>query len=1301
MWRATELRVLYSWFAVTTEGGQFRWKHWGAQLDPTGRLPLEFVSRTWHLALALGLGKDMNDVAKEGLAAHFRPLHVSAMVELPAVPGAAAELQAGSPNTRAIQKEVVDRLVVEREEKKMRARLVVSQWSGGNVRLNEPKPADSEETARLYETRHALEGMDFRQFVRFLRAIELGKAPQRALWSFLLYEEEGVVYPGTLMQLGKAVAPVLLEDPNSAKLEDEGVKIVAAVSSFFGNRVKMSLQEWLEACHGSEQIFTSRLKNAAITSGLGLFPTVTHKVEQLKQHAANFSCQGRLWSGRTQYKVRVENGYLFMVLASKEKEVDGFSESYRLVDTQVNIDPKHRSRFDVALENGEKFRFDAGTEASAKQWVNAILTNVAPSDSCYRFESFAKRRDNVDVKWYVDGKDYFADLLLVLRAAETEILITDWSMSPEIYLERESRDANARLDLTLIAKARAGVKVHIMLWWQSSMATQGTVNANYVVRRFKDIPNISVVLHPSGTFPSKWSHHQKSVIVDRAMGFCGGIDLCYGRYDDRNHDLADECHLSTRFPGKDFYNPGISACDNLHAPWEEKLDRYVHPREPWHDIQMGVNGGCAADLARNFLHRWNHHVKETGLPLAAMAPSSDDGSELPPPKFDFWRKTATEVNTAQILRSLSKWSGNHKTEQSIYKGYLYAIEHAEHFIYVENQFFISSQGPVLNKIAQALFQRVDRAISAKKKFLVTIVLPFHPEGSFDATATRILYKLVFKTIRYLKREMERAHPLSRFGDYFQFGSPIKNAKIGERFFLQLIYVHSKLMIVDDRLVICGSANINDRSMLGDRDSELAIYVEGKLDVASRMGGEEYMVSGFAHSLRVSLWMEHLGLDPKYEHAVRDPCSQTAFEFWTGIAEFNENILKPIVDLTPADLFGIISTGVPAQVKRHRIAAPHFHHGRELRDLLHERDISQDSDSDYSEDADTQAIATGDSTEGNGKGKEEADGVTPPTITSGPVEEESAELTGWLEIQRFDDNVGGKPIMDHFFSELGATRIRMKESKSDALIRREVKLTPSMHVKEWSGAPFGFSVTDDEAARCFAAESDAERHRWMTALRKSLSGVRRRMMRMGGPAPGALAGVFRDGHLLDTAREFLIMDGVVPTEHKEHTSLLLKHDTVSPEDNLASPRVIALEGPTPEESDKSETGRPVDVEGEYRDEEEGEDSQVPAEGHDNNRPPRRARGRKRDEVKEALDKTTDAVHHAVVTVGEGLEHAGHAMRDEASHLKEKAKRFFKAFTHTRVEKRLTRLQGHLVPYPIDYVPRIATDLMYAAPMDIFT
>ena len=44
----------------------------------------------------------------------------------------------------------------------------------------------------------------------------------------------------------------------------------------------------------------------------------------------------------------------------------------------------------------------------------------------------------------------------------------------------------------------------------------------------------------------------------------------------------------------------------------------------------------------------------------------------------------------------------------------------------------------------------------------------------------------------------------------------------------MIYVHSKMIIVDDKIVIIGSANMNYRSMTGDRDSEIGIVIEGRI-----------------------------------------------------------------------------------------------------------------------------------------------------------------------------------------------------------------------------------------------------------------------------------------------------------------------------------------------------------------------------------------------------------------------------------------------------------------------------------------
>jgi len=70
---------------------------------------------------------------------------------------------------------------------------------------------------------------------------------------------------------------------------------------------------------------------------------------------------------------------------------------------------------------------------------------------------------------------------------------------------------------------------------------------------------------------------------------------------------------------------------------------------------------------------------------------------------------------------------------------------------------------------------------------------------------------------------------------------------------ELIYVHSKLLIVDDCKVIIASANINDRSMLGSRDSELGIVVEDTRTVESRMDNKPYQAGAFACSLRKSLF----------------------------------------------------------------------------------------------------------------------------------------------------------------------------------------------------------------------------------------------------------------------------------------------------------------------------------------------------------------------------------------------------------------------------------------------------------------
>jgi hypothetical protein len=68
------------------------------------------------------------------------------------------------------------------------------------------------------------------------------------------------------------------------------------------------------------------------------------------------------------------------------------------------------------------------------------------------------------------------------------------------------------------------------------------------------------------------------------------------------------------------------------------------------------------------------------------------------------------------------------------------------------------------------------------------------------------------------------------------------------------------MIVDDRVVVIGSANINDRSLKGDRDSEICAVISGGPRVLSDMGGRPWPCGLFAHTFRRQLWEEHLGLE---------------------------------------------------------------------------------------------------------------------------------------------------------------------------------------------------------------------------------------------------------------------------------------------------------------------------------------------------------------------------------------------------------------------------------------------------------
>ena len=99
---------------------------------------------------------------------------------------------------------------------------------------------------------------------------------------------------------------------------------------------------------------------------------------------------------------------------------------------------------------------------------------------------------------------------------------------------------------------------------------------------------------------------------------------------------------------------------------------------------------------------------------------------------------------------------------------------------------------------------------------------------------------------------------------------------------ELIYIHSKLMIIDDNTVILGSANINDRSMLGKRDSELALIFRDRKREKIHLNGRILEPGPFASSMRHTLFREHMGLMEGQEGEGVDLRDITCDSFYKGV-----------------------------------------------------------------------------------------------------------------------------------------------------------------------------------------------------------------------------------------------------------------------------------------------------------------------------------------------------------------------------------------------------------------------------------
>ncbi|XP_076929907.1 phospholipase D zeta 1-like [Bidens hawaiensis] len=298
-------------------------------------------------------------------------------------------------------------------------------------------------------------------------------------------------------------------------------------------------------------------------------------------------------------------------------------------------------------------------------------------------------------------------------------------------------------------------------------------------------------------------------------------------------------------------------------------------------------------------------VDEQGRSNLNRAGSSDETGQVGP------RVTCR----CQIIRSVSLWSaGTSQVEESIHNAYCALIEKAEHLVYIENQFFISGLSGddiIRNRVLESLYKRILQAHNENQRFRVIVVIPLLPgfQGGLDdagAASVRAIMHWQYRTISRGPNSI--LHTLSdRIGpkvhDYISFYGLRSYGKISEDGLLatSLVYVHSKIMIIDDKTAIVGSANINDRSLLGLRDSEIGVLIEDKEVVESYMGGNPYRAGKFALSLRLSLWSEHLGLHSTEINKIADPVIDSTYkDIWMATAKNNSMIYQDVFSCLPND-----------------------------------------------------------------------------------------------------------------------------------------------------------------------------------------------------------------------------------------------------------------------------------------------------------------------------------------------------------------------------------------------------------------
>jgi phosphatidylserine/phosphatidylglycerophosphate/cardiolipin synthase-like enzyme/uncharacterized membrane protein YdjX (TVP38/TMEM64 family) len=390
-----------------------------------------------------------------------------------------------------------------------------------------------------------------------------------------------------------------------------------------------------------------------------------------------------------------------------------------------------------------------------------------PGRNCYR----VGHADRVSL--IIDGEAYFEAFVNAALRATRSIVIVGWDFHSRTRLHHGMAGVPEYLGdfLNFLAKRRRRLDIRILTWDYPVLFSKGRELSP--IYGFGWRPHRRVRLRYDDHYPVGASQHQKIVVIDGALAFCGGLDLTRSRWDTKDHAPGDHRRIND---GED--------------------DHYA----PFHDTMMAMDGEAARVLDEVVRDRW---FRATGHPLKrTFAPGADPW----PPSLAV---SLTDANVA-LARTRAAFHDDSQICE-VQALYLDMIARAKRTIYIENQYFTS------NALGEALAARLAEENGPE----VIAVLRLSTQGWLEAPTMGTLRTVLLKKLR-------DADKYGRFHAYFPHIPGLPDG--------QCCDLHSKLMIVDDEVVRIGSANFSNRSMGLDTECDAAIEARGDERIASVIRG---------------------------------------------------------------------------------------------------------------------------------------------------------------------------------------------------------------------------------------------------------------------------------------------------------------------------------------------------------------------------------------------------------------------------------------------------------------------------------